>query len=193
MCGLRTYSILDIHPICVIDEYAIMVRRWDWFIPIIPPSKAFSGAINMINLVDELCIINDMIISGANFCHVARIIHANQDIDVITEGNQKWNGAIPNFNIIADNRIRFICGIDLVDQWAKLVINISLDPRAWAIKYLIAASVSWLDLEFVISGIKLSMLISIDIHRNSQLVLDIAIIVLMRREDIMSSKKGLFV
>lgn len=37
------------------------------------------------------------------------------------------------------------------------------------------------------------MLISIDIHRNSQLVLDIAIIVLMRREDIMSSKKGLFV
>lgn len=49
--------------------------------------------------------INARIINGANFCHVVKIIHENQDNDVITGGNQKWNGAIPIFNKIADVRI----------------------------------------------------------------------------------------
>jgi len=116
----------------------------------------------------------------------------SQDIDVITGGNQKWNGAIPSLIMIADIRIIFIYGIDLVDQWDILVISIRLEPNAWAIKYLIAASVSWLDLEFVIIGINLSILISIDIHRNSQLVLDIAIIVLIIKVEVVSSINGLF-
>lgn len=54
MWGLSTYSRLVIHPIWVIDEYAIIVRRWDWFIPIIPPITAFKEAINIMNVVDVL-------------------------------------------------------------------------------------------------------------------------------------------
>lgn len=67
-----------------------------------------------------------------------------------------------------------------------------LDPNAWAIKYLIAASVSWLVLELVIIGINLSMLISIDIHRNIQLDLDSAIIDLIIKVEDVISMNGLF-
>jgi len=193
ICGLRMVSILVIHPIWVIDEYAIIVRRWDWFIPIIPPRSAFIVAIIIMNVGAVLWRIKAKMTRGASFCQVARIVQADQDIDVITEGNQKWNGAIPSLSIIAPSSIRFIWGMDLDDQWAILVISISLDPIACAMKYLIAASVSWLDLELVINGMKLNMLISIDIHRNSQFVLDKAMMVLMISEDIVSSKNGLFV
>ena len=49
MEGLFINNILVIHPMWVIDEYAIIFRRCDWFIPIIPPSRVFSEAINIIN------------------------------------------------------------------------------------------------------------------------------------------------
>lgn len=124
---------------------------------------------------------------------MAKIIQVNQDIDVMTDGNQKWNGAIPNLRRIADIRIRFINGIVLDDQWAILVISISLDPNAWAIKYLIDASVSWLVFEFDINGINLNMLISMAIHKNSQLVLDSAMIVLIISEDSVNNINGLLV
>jgi hypothetical protein len=39
---------------------------------------------------------------------VASTIEVIQDKDVITGGNQKWNGAIPSFNIIADIKIRWV-------------------------------------------------------------------------------------
>lgn len=169
-----------------------MVRRWDWFIPIIPPKSAFIDAINIINVGDKLYKRNDKIINGASFCHVARIIHINHDRDVITEGNQKWNGAIPNLSIIDAIRIRFMNGVDDEDQCDSLDISISLDPSACAIKYLMVASVSWFVFEFDIRGINLSMLISIDIHRNIQLVLDIAIIVLIISDVMAREMKGLF-
>lgn len=104
--GLEIINILVIHPMWVIDEYAIIDRRWDWFIPIIPPHRALRGATRLINIsIYVLFRINARIIKGANFCHVVKIIHENQDNDVITGGNQKWNGAIPIFNRIADARI----------------------------------------------------------------------------------------
>lgn len=40
-------------------------------------------------------------IIGAIFCVVASIQHIFQEEDVITGGNQKWHGAIPNFINIA--------------------------------------------------------------------------------------------
>lgn len=123
---------------------------------------------------------------------MARIIHASHDIDVITDGNQKCRGAMPSLSKMAEINIIFIKFIDLEDQWAILLISISLDPSAWAMKYLIAASVSWLVLELVINGMNLSILISIDIHRKSQLVLDIAIIVLISKDKIIRSWNGLF-
>jgi hypothetical protein len=61
------------------------------------------------NKVGELLFkINARIMRGANFCHVAKIRHEDQDMEVMTDGNQKWNGAIPNFNKIAERRIIFI-------------------------------------------------------------------------------------
>jgi len=127
--------------------------------------------------------INAKIVSGASFCQVARIRQDIQEREVITDGNQKWNGAIPSFNKIADISKRFIWGIEEEAHWVILVISIRLDPSAWAIKYLIAASVSWLDFELVIIGINLSILISIAIHRKIQLELDKAIIDLRIRVD----------
>lgn len=44
---------------------------------------------------------NERIERGPSFCQVDKIrqfIHDNEDI---TEGNQKWHGAIPSFNKIA--------------------------------------------------------------------------------------------
>lgn len=134
----------------------------------------------------------DKIVSGASFCHVVRIIHMNHEIDVITDGNQKWNGAIPSFNIIADIRIKFMNGSEDIDQWLILDISIILEPSAWAIKYLIVASVSWLDFVFDIKGINLNILISIAIHKNIQLVLDRAIIDLIINEDKVRVINGLF-
>lgn len=177
---------------CVIDEYAIMVRKWDWFIPIIPPSSALIEAINIMKVDDKLYKMNERMINGANFCHVARIIHISHDRDVITDGNQKWNGAIPSLSIIEAIRIIFINGIDDEAQWDILDISINLEPNACAIKYLIVASVSWFVFELDIRGIKLNILISMDIHRNIQLVLDIAIIVLIINDDRARVINGLF-
>lgn len=170
----------------------MMVRKCDWFIPIIPPSRALIEAISIINVDDKLYRIKDKMISGANFCHVARIIHISHDRDVITDGNQKWKGAIPSLSRIDAIRIMFINGIDDEAQWDILDISINLEPNACAIKYLIVASVSWFVFELDMRGIKLSILISIDIHRNIQLVLDIAIIVLIINDDRAKVVKGLF-
>jgi hypothetical protein len=49
-----------------------------------------------------------MIVKGANFCQVARIMHAIQEMDDITGGNQKCMGAIPNLIMTAVIKIRFI-------------------------------------------------------------------------------------
>jgi len=57
----------------------------------------------MINLL-FIIIIYDIIIIGASFCHVIKIILFIQSKFSITFGNQKCNGAAPNF-IINDNII----------------------------------------------------------------------------------------
>ncbi len=136
--------------------------------------------------------INARIINGASFCQVVKIMQDIHDMEVITDGNQKWNGAIPNFSSMADISIKFSSCVDDMVHCAILDISIILDPRAWAIKYLMEASVSWLDLDWVIIGIKLSILISIAIHRNSQLELDRAMIDLVSRVVIVNKLNGLF-
>lgn len=37
--------------------------------------------------------------NGITFCQVARRKHSGHLIELITEGNQKWKGAIPSFTI----------------------------------------------------------------------------------------------
>lgn len=48
-----------------------------------------------------------MIVKGANFCQVNRVNEFNQVNPSIILGNQKWKGAAPNFNIIAELIIIF--------------------------------------------------------------------------------------
>jgi len=60
-------------------------------------------------------------------------------------------------------------------------------------KYLIAASVSWLDFELVIIGINLNILISIAIHRKIQFVLDRAIMDLNTSVEEVNIRNGLFI
>lgn len=112
--------------------------------PIKPPINALIAAIIAIVLFDEDDKINDKIINGANFCHVARIRHDSQDADAITDGNHKWHGTMPNLRITDIIKIKDIIflGIEWLNHIDMLDINIILDPRAWARKYLIAASVS---------------------------------------------------
>lgn len=75
-----------------------------------------------------------------------KIIHIGQEIMDITEGNQKWHGGIPN--LVTKPKISSIyIKSELHIKWLliKKVIDpnkISLEPKAWARKYFIEASVS---------------------------------------------------
>lgn len=71
-----------------------------WFTPPIPPTIALIVTHNSrINIIG-LGVINNIIINGLIFCHVARIIHLVQDNADITCGNHWWKGDIPIFIII---------------------------------------------------------------------------------------------
>jgi hypothetical protein len=75
----------------------------------------------------------------------------------MTDGYQKWHGATPNL-IIIDSMI-----IILYTSWAPslfiilILSNMIIEPIAWERKYLIDASVSWFDLDFIMTGINLSI------------------------------------
>lgn len=74
-----------------------------WFIPINPPRIELMEARRiMIFGVQPDCIINAKIVSGPNFCQVDKIRQFIHDRDLMTDGNQKWHGAMPNFRIIAE-------------------------------------------------------------------------------------------
>ena len=91
---------------CVIDEYARRVRRWVWLRPRSPPRIAFIPATATSSLDRGLGakIGKARSLKGANFCHVTRRREVTQDREVITEGNQKWQGAAPN--LISNDKIR---------------------------------------------------------------------------------------
>jgi hypothetical protein len=115
-------------------------------------------------------------VKGASFCQVTRIRQFSHDNEVITEGNQKWQGAVPNLKSKAI--IRVVQAI----KWGKegyhkenLNINISAEPRACARKYFTAASVSWFICEETIKGINLIRFSSILTQINSQLDLEMTI------------------
>jgi hypothetical protein len=159
-----------IHPIWPIDEYARSGRKCVWFIPITPPIKAFILAVIASSILDSVLAI--VIISkakGASFCQVDRIKQFIHDSDAITEGYQKWHGAIPNLINIAAMivHIEKFC----ITGWYVIDIpnSINIDPKAWDIKYLIEASVSWFDFDAIINGMKLNILISNIIHAINQL------------------------
>jgi hypothetical protein len=77
---------LVIHPMCVIEENAIIDFILVWFIPIMAPNIALIIGTSIMNFIGENKV-KVMIDSGASFCHVERIMHDSHDIDVITDGN----------------------------------------------------------------------------------------------------------
>jgi hypothetical protein len=176
---LLILNIDDIHPICPIDEYANRDRKWIWLIPRIPPISAFMVAtpINISSELDlyEIEINND---SGASFCQVDRIKQFIHEIDNITDGYQKWHGAIPN--LISIDNIIMTLEISCILSWFISLIprSIIIDPIACERKYLIDASVSWFDFDFIIIGINLNILSSNIIHAIIQFGLNIVIMVL---------------
>lgn len=92
------------------------------------------------------------------------------DSDAITDGNHRWHGAAPNFSSsdvikIIDATLLFIIALMNIDDPSSN----SIDPSAWDRKYLIAASVSWFDFDWIIIGINLNMLISSITHAVNQL------------------------
>ena len=180
-----------IQPRCVIDEYAIIERRWDWFSPISPPIKALTLARIIMIVGIDFIIKYERMDKGASFCHVDRIRALFHLIDIIADGYHKWHGARPNL-IIRDrssliNIIEFILFIKKED--IDLMIS-NLDPSAWVKKYFTAASVSWNWLVYRIIGIKARRFSSSPIHSIIQLDLEIAIIVLIIIIRIVDIKNG---
>lgn len=76
----------------------------------------------------SLKVINSL--NGASFCQVERVKQLIHDSDAITDGYQKWHGAIPSLINIAIMiiEIEIIC----VRGWYIILIpsNINIDPRA---------------------------------------------------------------
>lgn len=178
--GMFIHIRANIQPMWVIDEYAMIVRKWDWFIPINPPVIALRLAKTSINDGDNFVNRNDIMDSGASFCHVDRIKAGIHLMDVITEGYQKWHGAIPILISNENNKITAIFGIIWLYNHIDDLLRINrLDPRAWVNKYFTDASVSWKFVELLIIGINEIKLSSIASQIINQFVLVIAIIVLI--------------
>lgn len=177
--GFLTAIIDIIHPIWPIDEYAIIVRNWDWLIPTIPPIRALIAAKIIISDLSLDWEIKHRIDKGAIFCHVDKIRHSNHEIEDITDGYQKWYGATPSFIIIDitsriyGDRIESIIFIFTVEY------KRSAEPIAWARKYLIEASTSWFLFVIIINGINLIIFNSRETQIKIQFALERAIRVLV--------------
>lgn len=102
-----------------------------WFIPISPPISEFSDEIMMKILGVHLVVsIMDIIIKGPSFCQVDRIRQFIHEMDAMTEGNQKWHGAMPSFRKRAANRMYAGSGADLLSHRDDDAMRIRLLPRA---------------------------------------------------------------
>lgn len=127
----------------------------------------------------------EIIIRGASFCHVDRIKHDIHEIEDITRGYHMWQGAAPSLIIM--DMIKIMCiGVDVRELHQRDILDrsINLDPRAWAKKYLMAASTSWFVWDLMIRGINDIRFNSILTHTKIQLDLDIAIKVLISIVDV---------
>lgn len=152
-----------------LSEATIISISFNWWVPV-------NGKINSAR--------------GPNFCHVQRIRQFIQFIDDIVDGNQKWHGAAPSFSSSLTTSIDWISDWLLGLYSSILEYNMIAEPRAWAKKYLIALSVSWLEWDWSISGMNDNKLISIEIQAINQLVLDKAIIVLSIRNNVNNKEDG---
>lgn len=78
----------------------------------------------------------------------------------------------------------FVAHIDMAN------VSSIADPNAWAKKYLMHPSVSWFVFDCIRIGMNLRRFSSMAAHKNSQFVLEIAIIVLIISVDEVSIEAG---
>lgn len=99
--GINVIFALNIHPIWVIDENAIIDFIFVCVIPVVPPTITLNSEMIIVsfNIIDDINE-NIKIVSGANFWTDLKIKHDHHEIDVITDGNHMWHGTIPSFIII---------------------------------------------------------------------------------------------
>ena len=126
-------------------------------------------------------------IKGAIFCQVIKMKLFIQLNPSITFGNQKWNGAIPLFNINVEEKIKFIknCHLKFKDfsikkKWKIIENNKIFDAKAWIKKYFKVASEEKRLLVFIESVIKERRLISNPIqilnHEEEEILMTVPII-----------------
>jgi len=111
-----------------------------------PPTSAFVIAIIMSVLDFRPGQVEAIIKMGAIFCQVVRRMQECQFIELMTWGNQKWKGAAP---ILIESLIimsSVLVVVEIIVMFGFVIVRPAsrriLDPRAWARKYLMAASVS---------------------------------------------------
>ena len=132
-----------------------------------PPTRADTPLIRLSISLDAGAI-NTRMNRGMIFCQVLRIRHESQLRLAITLGNQKCSGAAPIFSSRARITIAGVKGRFVVICVISRPNRRRADPVAWAIKYLIAPSVSWWFEDEVINGMKDSRFNSSAIHTNNQ-------------------------
>lgn len=128
------------------------MRKKVWLIPPIAPTNADEMiAAGIIGILFEHNVYDNKE-RGAIFWIVIKIITWGHCNPSITLGNQKWNGAAPDFNKRAT--VINIMANSLDDNMKEEDIMMTEEPNAWIKKYFRAASEEyWLFLE-EIKGIK---------------------------------------
>ena len=165
-----------IHPMCAIDEYAMIFRSWVWFSPPHPPIKIDNMAIVNIRfgLID--CEIWHSTDNGASFCHVSNSRPACSEMPWVTSGTQKWKGESPSFMARAMVIIVIATGLNIfvMVHWPEyrrlmmMAIISIMEAVACVRKYFVAASVARGLKFFINTGIIANRFISNPIQMSSQ-------------------------
>lgn len=125
--------------------------------------------------------------TGASFWIVDNVKQAGHDSDIMTLGNQKCIGAIPDFSrspIRIRVVVRALCRLEVIPKRSDP------DPRACVKKYLMVASFSWLLEDVIIKGINEYRFSSRPIQIVNQLFEDKTIIIPRRRVNEKNSDDG---
>lgn len=122
----------------------------------------------------------EIIIKGAIFCQVIKIIFEFHVSPSITLGSQKWNGAAPVFiNIVEEIKtiVNFSkLGAKLIKNKLIIIVNKNTaEAKAWIKKYLREDSEENKFFDLIIKGIKDNKLISNPIHILNQEFAEIVI------------------
>lgn len=178
-----------IQPRWAIDEKARIFRTCVWFSPIHPPMAADAMAMVVSRSGFSEGAVKKRIVMGGSFISVERSRAVIIGEPCITSGNQKWKGARPSFIATAVVSSREAVGwVSWVMShcpvsWALIVLEnrISAEAVAWTRKYLIAASTArgWCDFEM--KGIIARVLISSPAQAIIQWLLEIVMVVPVRR------------